>query len=174
MKNILSIIALTLTFMTVKADLGDPTIQAVCKITLISGESIEGFIVLGHGGYYGIWTNGFYFEQGENYKHPILFSLVFKSIERTEPKTYSVNTGIEGGLRFTRNLKFYYMEWEQTPSVYESKKVNFISNDSSTYLTVSTNLEKKYKLLDTLSLYLELPKSTYLNSKEKVKIKKLQ
>jgi hypothetical protein len=173
MKKTVFIIALLLTFITVKADMGDPTIQAVCKVTLTNGESAEGYIVLGNGGYFGIWTNGFYFEQGENYKHPVLFSLAFKSIEKTASNTYEVNTGIEGGLNFKQNVKFFYMEWVPTPSISKSPKINYIANDSSTYLTVVTNLEKKYKLLDTLSLCLELPKSTYLNAKENVKQKKI-
>lgn len=169
MKRILTLATLIMTFMVVKADLGEPTIQAICKITLTNGEIVEGFTTLGIGGYNGIWTNGFYFEQGENYKNPVLFSLLFKSIEMTEPNTYSVKDGIGGGLRFKRNQKFYYMEWEKTPSIYEPNKVKLKSSDSILSLIISSNLEKKYKLLDTITVYLELPSSTYLNSNEKVK-----
>jgi hypothetical protein len=35
------------------ADLGDPTVQAVCRIKLTDGRSIEGFITIAAGGYEG-------------------------------------------------------------------------------------------------------------------------
>ena len=168
MKKVIFVIILVIFTTTANADCGDPTIQAVCKITLKNGQIRQGFITLGYGGYYGIWTNGFYFEQGENYKHPILFSLDFKSITETKENSYDVIAGEENHICFDRNLKFYFMQWVETPSIYNPKKIELSSEKNFEYVTVTTNLEKKYKLLDSLTLFLELPSTTYLSLKENV------
>ncbi|TRX58828.1 hypothetical protein FNH22_13215 [Fulvivirga sp. M361] len=48
MKKILSTILLTLTLIgTIKADLGAPAIQAICKVTLKDGNTVEGIITFG-------------------------------------------------------------------------------------------------------------------------------
>lgn len=173
MKRFLIFVTLIMTFMVVKADLGDPTIQAVCRITLTNGRVVEGFTTLGRGGYYGIWTNGFYFESRDGGKQPVLFSLLFKSVEMTEPGTYNVLDRNDGGFGFQRTQKFYYMEWEETPSIYKLNKVKLESSESTLALIISSNLEKKYKLLDTITLYLELPSMTYLDTEEKVRTLKV-
>lgn len=169
MRKLILLIVFTTSLIVSRADLGAPTIQAVCRISLINGETFEGFIVLGQGGYQGIWANGFYFEQGENYKNPVLFSLESKTIEKTDEKAYYVNNGIRQRMRFRNNQKFYYMQWERTPSINNPKEINIKSNDTATYLTINTKLEKKYKLQDTINLYLELPSSTHLSWSKNVR-----
>lgn len=172
-KIILIIIISTLPFKLSSSehiDLGDPTIQAICKVTLLNNETYEGIITIANGGYFGIWTNGFCFENEQGFR-PLMFSLDLRNIERIDQHKFEVNFR-EGGASFSKICQLHFMEWEFSPSIKNPKSIKIDGNT----LTWNTNLSKKYNLLESIDLYQSLPKSTYISisSNEKLEIITIQ
>ena len=171
-KLILALTAL-LVFSKAKADLGDPTIQSVCKITLSNGKTIEGLITLGYGGYYGNWMNGFYFECYEQIKYKYerkqFFTLHFKSFVKID-STYSFGDEASA-LRNCRKIKF--LQWVISPSIYQMQKFYYDTSGIVDTARMITHIERKYLALDSLTMYFEIPSTTYLNTIDSAKYQKI-
>ncbi len=174
MKTIPLLLAIVvLTSYKSNVDLGNPTIQAVCRATLANGQTVDGFITLGYGGYDGFWMNGIFIDCGDNYKHVIPYTLDFRILIKKSNSEYTLvinsNTSNFGNVKGV-----YALQWIDNPSPYNSKTTRFEENKTGKFFYQKTQLEKKYKILDSLTLYQELSSSTYLDSNEKLKSIKLK
>lgn len=146
-KMSLALIVLTCVCSTASADLGDPTIQAVCRIKLTNGRSIEGFITMGAGGYDGIHPSGFRFEAG-THKATHFLNLDFKKLVRDSVGNYRIvfNDGrVVNGSALRKPSKIVFLEWEQE-----------VVNDRE---------NQQYKEHDALTLVTELPYGIYIDPK---------
>ena len=132
---------------TASADLGDPWIQAVCRIKLTNGRSIEGFITMAVGGYEGIHPNGFRFESGS---HETTHYLIpdFKKLVRDSSGSYEIllNDGrvVHGGT-MRKASKIVFLEWEVD--------------------VVNQRWRKRYKELAALTLVTELLHELHIGPK---------
>jgi HEAT repeat protein len=129
------------------ADLGDPTVQAVCQITLANGRSFEGFVAVAAGGYSGTHPSGFRFEAGSN-KATHFLNVDFKKLARDPAGNYRIvlNGGRvvnESALR--KPSKIVFLEWQQD--------------------IVSNQVYEQYKELDALTIVTELPYTRYIDPK---------
>jgi hypothetical protein len=136
-------------------DLGAPEIQAVCKVTLNDGKTIEGFITFGTGGYeYKYRPHGFCFEHDNGTKQLILYNFKFNLSNLDSYGSYRNGTS---KLRYVENISKRYYPKPKT----EYDKGNKI-------LTITNTDVKKYKILDNMVMYKKLPLSLSLgyNAKE--------
>lgn len=147
-----------------KADVGDPTIQAVCRLTLNNGKMLEGLITLGYGSYDGVWMNGFYLESYLNniykYQNTEFLSLDFKSFIKID-SSYDFS-----GLNNYRNCrKLKFLQWANGPS-YEADARRLIYNDSipNDTLKIISIIERKYLVMDSINIYYKIPSDTYLET----------
>ena len=161
MKKILVIVLLNLCFIgNLKADLGAPTIQAICKITLKDGKTIEGIITFGPGGYeYNYKPHGFCFAHNNGEKQLILFGFSFGLFDPDNYAAYRSGTS-----------KLYYIE-NVSKQPRPETKTEF--NENIRIITVTTTEVDEYKLLDEMVMYMKLPMSLYVGfsqNNEDVKI----
>jgi len=89
MTRLLTII-LFLSALTARADLGPPSIQAVCRVTTSDGKTYEGFVALIIGGLDGTHQNGFYLYQDGNYNWTVHFDYEFNKLVRTGSTKYRI------------------------------------------------------------------------------------
>lgn len=147
-----------------KAGVGDPSIQGVCRITLLNNKVLEGFIKVGTGGYYGLWMNGFSIRkniESKPYDIPKFFDLDFRAIEISDSsfKLATVND-IRSNRLSNGSFKIYFLQWKENTSIYSP--INKISNDDS--LVIIKHIERHYLLLDSIKLYLDITSTTYLDT----------
>lgn len=162
MNKLLLIFFLSLFLNNVKADLGDPTIQSVCKVTLNNGKTIEGLITLGYGGYYGNWMNGFYLECWEQakykYEQKVFFTLGFKSFTKVDSSYDFV------GVDYRNCRKIKFLQWVDGPSIYDAQKLVYDNHGAKDTVRIITHIERKYLALDSMTIYFEIPSDTYLST----------
>ena len=166
MKIFLSILLLIFTSgKSVDFDLGLPEIQAVCKVTLNDGKTIEGFITFGTGGYdYMYRRHGFcrLYENGE--REIISYEFPFKLLSYYRYGNHQTGT-----------KKLYYAEnIAQGSGMGKHTKKNF--NEKQKTLTITKTDVEKYRLLDEMVMYKKIPLDLFLaykknNESEKVTIK---
>lgn len=176
--KILYTILLCIVFAHSYGDAGDPTIQAVCKVTLSSGKSIEGLITLGFGGDWGLWMNGFYFEcydQGKyKYERTNLFTLDTKAVTRKDSSYFFDNETY----RNCRTVK--YLVCIFSPTYAAPKKLTYDRRGAADTVRLITHIERKYIALDSLTIFFELTSNTdldtvdnYLDSHKKMRYQKV-
>lgn len=139
------------------ADLGDPTIQAVCRVTLINGKTHEGLIVIGVGGYQGIWMNGFYL--AGDYGGPLFFTLDFNRLVRNSDASYQPFDCDGKKIHLDSHdkpVKLHFLEKMGNTAV----EVKSVTEGQGTYLV--NRSEIKYKMLRTLTIITDLPYHLYL------------
>ena len=164
LKKIILTVLMTFTFIgTIRADLGAPTIQAICKVTLKDGKIVEGIISFGSGGYeYNYRPHGFCFVHDNGTKQLILYNFSF---QKFTPENY-------GAFR-DGSAKLYYA---QNVTSHGNLQPTFEFNEKERTL-IKTSLDKdEYKLLDEMIMYKKLPLSLYVglsrnNEDEKIKVK---
>ena len=161
MKRLL-IIFFLLSTLTVHADMGAPSVQAVCKVTMSDGKTYEGFVTLIIGGLHGIHQNGFYLYQDDHYNWTVLFDYEFKKLEKTGETKYKIGNFVPDAkeiyfLAYTWDTKKYWLK--------ESKET--ITDSTGQYLLTKTQIQRKYKMFDTLPLFTELPKYLHLDYNDK-------
>jgi hypothetical protein len=78
MTRVLTTTLLVLTVLMAKADLGQPSVHAVCRVTTADGKIYEGFVALMVGAIDGVHPNGFYLYQDDIYNSG-LYSLTMSS-----------------------------------------------------------------------------------------------
>lgn len=141
---------------TKSVDMGDPSIQAVCKITTKDNISHEGFITLINGGFYGMFSNGFYFEIDDSSNNRILYDFNFYKLQKTKDGTFNV------GYNSFKAKRAYFIT--HTPyHGYSKKEQNDIVVDSKGRKLVSIKYnEFTYKLFDSIPLFKELPREYHL------------
>jgi len=143
-KIFLALFLTTVFFGSSKADLGAPFIQAVCKVTLITGEEIDGIITFGRGGYYGKYRpHGFCFAFSNGTHQLKLYGFTFKSLT---PENL-------GAFRAGRARLFYVKN--VTEQFYPETKKEW--DEERHILSITTSDKSQYKLEDKMPLYKELP-----------------
>ncbi|WP_075340399.1 hypothetical protein [Tenacibaculum agarivorans] len=136
-------------------DAGDPSIQAVCKITTKNNTTHEGFITLIKGGYC-MLPNGFYFEIGDGKTYRKLYDFNFYSLQKTKDGIFNL------GYSSFKAKRAYFIT--HTPHHGHFKKEqNDIAIDSKGKKLVSRKYnEFTYKLFDSIPLFKELPREYHL------------
>jgi hypothetical protein len=130
-------------------DLGVPEIQAVCKVTLNDGKTIEGFITFGTGGYeYKYRPHGFCFEHDNGTKQLFLYDLKFNLSNLESYGSYRNGTA---KLCYVKNISSRYLQ---------QPKTEFDEKEST--LTITKIDVEKYKLLRQMPIYTKLPLDLYI------------
>ena len=125
-------------------DLGAPEIQAVCKVTLKDGKTIEGFITFGTGGYeYKYRPNGFCFEHDNGTKQLILYDFKFNLSNLESYGSYRNGTS---KLCYVENISKRY---------FQQPKTEF--DEEKNTLTITKTDVEKYRLLEQMTIYKKLP-----------------
>jgi len=149
-------------------DMGIFDLQAVCKVTLLNGKIINGFIVVGSGGYLQSYdTNGFYWTTEQN-KKPALFNIESKSFELQTGKIIREN-GSSGPGRWFKNVRIYYLKdiSGELYSRFNQHREIAESVDSLNVLNRDIIYHNSYKLLDYIPIYLTLPENLFLERYDK-------
>ncbi|CAL2079085.1 conserved hypothetical protein [Tenacibaculum sp. 190524A05c] len=147
-------------------DVGDPSIQAVCKITTKDNISHEGFITLINGGYYGMFSNGFYFEVNDKLSFRKLYNFNFDSFLKT--KDGKIKIGYES---FTARREYFIAH---TPyHGYSKKEQNHIETNSKRKKLIAEKTSRlTYKVFDSIPLFKELPREYHLRYDKHEKLTK--
>lgn len=125
-------------------DPGAPEIQAVCKVILKDGKTIEGFITFGTGGYeYKYRTHGFCFEHDNGTKQLILYNFKFNLSNLDSYASYRNGTA---KLCYVENISVRYLEQSKTE----------FDEEENTLTITKTDIEK-YRLLEQMPIYTKLP-----------------
>lgn len=150
MRLFISIILLIFTSeISTNFDLGAPEIQAVCKVTLLDGNTIEGFITFGSGGAeYTYRPHGFCFAHANGTKQLILYNLNFSSFNPNKFGSYRDGTS-----------KLYYVEHISDRN-YEQLKTDY--DEKSKTLKVTKTATKTYRLSEEMTIYKKLPDDLYV------------
>lgn len=150
MKILLSAIFLILfSSNTVDLDLGAPTIQAVCKVTLEDGEIVEGFITFGNGGFdYKYRPHGFCLAHDNGTKQLFLYDFKFNL---SNLDNYASHRNGTSKLYYVKNISDRYSQ--QPISEFDKDKKIL----SKTYVDT-----EKLQLLDQMTMYKNLPLSLNL------------
>ncbi len=155
MKFSFSLLALLpLIFSFEELDLGDPPINAVCRITLKTGKQVEGMLVIVTGGYEGFRKNGFgyCFPGEENFSYSLFNADDF--LWSGKP-SYRQNTVTHE--RVFPELFFLSAQ----SSEYEKQDYSFDRNSKKLTLSVSKKYNylalKSFKIYDQLRIELWLP-----------------
>ena len=145
MRIIFSIILILFTSgKTVNLDLGEPEIQAVCKVTLNDGKIIEGFITFGSGGYEGKYRpNGFCFEHDNGTKQLILYDFKFNL---SNLDSYASHRNGTSKLCYVENISSRYLQQPKTEF-----------DEEKNTLTITKTEVAKYRLLEQMTIYTKLP-----------------
>lgn len=157
MKRVVLAITMLLCFSgPADADLGDPTIQAVCRVTLINGKTHEGYIVIGVGGYDGIWMSGFYLagDYGDRFS-----SLNFNRLVRNSDSSYQPFDCDGQKIYYDTNGRAVRLHFLEKVG-YSGVEVKSVTEGQETYLVNRTEI--KYRMLRTLTILTDLPYHLYL------------
>lgn len=124
------------------ADLGVPTIQAVCKVTMINGTSKEGFISFGFGGFfYKYRPDGFCYLYEDGSREFIPYNFKFRLIDAN-----NLNQKRKGKLYYIKNLSQSYIE---------APKAKY--DEQSKILTLTKTEVEKYQFFEEMVLYTKIP-----------------
>ncbi|PQJ73614.1 hypothetical protein [Polaribacter butkevichii] len=161
MKKLTILITIILMAFTNYVDVGDPSIQAVCKITTENGETHVGFVTLINGSYNGMHANGFYLYQDEHYNWTTLFDFELHSLKRIGKTKYNIGNFSPDA----KEIHFIAHTWgNDRYSSKDSKKV--ISDSIGKHLIKKTELIHQYRMFDSIPLFKELPRTYHLNYNE--------
>lgn len=134
---------------TVDIDLGVPSIQAVCKVTLEDGEIVEGFITFGNGGFdYKYRPHGFCLAHDNGTKQLFLYNFEFK-LSNIDKYTSQRNG----------TSKLYYVK--NISNRYSQQPISAFDKDKKILTQTYTDTEK-FQLLNQMVLYKNLPLSLNL------------
>ena len=142
-------------------DVGDPSVQAICKITTENGKTHEGFVTLINGGYDGMHSNDFYLYQDNHYNWTKLFDFELNSLKRKGKTKYNIGS-------FSSDAKkIYFIAHTWGNDVYSSKESKRVISDSTgKHLIKKTELIHQYRMFDSIPLFKELPRTYHLNYNE--------
>lgn len=155
MKLFLLLLALVVTSFNSPIDVGDPTVMAVCKITTRSGNTVEGFVTLINGGYYGMHANGFYSYKDDHYNWITLFNL-----DLDIPNGTKYN--IERYYKNATEVHFIAHTWETDG--YSLVETNTQFTDAiGKHLLKTKKVQWQYKMFDSIPLFMELPRYIQIN-----------
>ena len=155
------------------ADLGNPDLQALCRVTLKDGTVIEGAVLAARGGYQRFWDlNGFYITEEplsvtSDFKLPVLFDFDFLTLEPWTGRT-TFARGASGGFNYEgRKPVVYYLEDITFQKLYvEDTKVSESLSPAEGGVgrilqrTITTNYI--YRFSDSITVFTEIPDGVYL------------
>ncbi|HAA20315.1 MAG TPA: hypothetical protein DCR93_10505 [Cytophagales bacterium] len=130
-------------------DLGAPTIQAICKVTLTNDVVVEGIISFGPGGYeFNYKPHGFCFVHDDGLKQFLLFSLEFGGFTPNSFGAFRAGTS-----------KLYYAE--NLGGIHPQTSTQF---DSVTNRVTQTTTEvDQFQLSESMLLHTRLPVDLYVD-----------
>jgi len=178
--QIVALINLILSPLHVFGDMGHPDIQAICRIILKDGKTIEGILLVGKGGYQRyLDTNGFYIIADNpphgQLKRAVLFNLRFQGIMPFKGKIFRGNS-ISSNPTLANNPEVYYLHdiTSKTHYIHETKIEENLEKDiKPLILKRKITHDLIYELLDHIPVYPKLPDVIHLESgyqqKEKIK-----
>ncbi|KJR41269.1 secreted protein [Candidatus Magnetoovum chiemensis] len=159
------------------ADMGKPSVQALCRITLNSGGAVEGFIFLGRGGYQRyIDTNGFLIihdtEKVKGINQIIFFNLNLNAVEPYNLRIYDLN-GVSAVNGLRDSIKIYYLQDVTIAKNYKGDIENVKIDKHSVPPTMTKTIthESVYELLDYVPIHRKLPDIIHLENSEQLEIK---
>ncbi|MCX6292047.1 MAG: hypothetical protein NT126_09825 [Bacteroidetes bacterium] len=139
-------------------------VQAVCRITLTDGKSVEGFLKLGVRGYSEIWMNGFYVRverEQLNYDNQFYFSFDFKWIQVRESSIlYPIHENSNGLFDTKGKRKIYFLQYIDNSSVSQPTKT-LVRSDT---IQLVSHYERKYFMTDKITLYLDVSAALALDT----------
>ena len=155
------------------ADAGpSPDLQGVCKITLKNGQTVEGVILVGTGGYLSpdvqsyYNTNGFFlvFENGQ--RMPVLFNGEFKAIEPNKGRVRGSNAGenIPAG----KVTQMFFLHDVTPGTSFDSYQTaiteEILPKETGTDLLLRREIIHRidYELLDAIPVFTTIPEELYL------------
>lgn len=147
--KIIFIFTILLASIGTKGDVGLPTLYAVVNVTTNSGIRHEGIITLINASY-DLQPNGIYIYQDEQYNWIKYFDYRFVKIDLIN-NSESVNEKNKLPAH-----KYFLLQFEYENSLQLSKhEISTSKEKEGIYLTDKTITQRKYKLLDSLTLMLE-------------------
>jgi hypothetical protein len=158
------------------ADLGSPYLQALCRVTLKDGTTIEGAVLAARGGYQRYWDlNGFYITENpvsvtSDFKLPVLFDFDFLALEPWTGKRSFAN-GAVGGFNYEgRKPAVYFLEDITSRELYngETKIAERFEPDKEGAVGVLRRIittSNIYVLHESIPVFTEIPDGVYLDQK---------
>jgi hypothetical protein len=132
-----------------RGDLGIPAVQAVCKVVLNNGKTIEGIIPLSRGGYENrARSHGFCFQHDNGVYQLILFNLTFPTFS---PRNYGAYKAGSSKLYQVRNVP-----------VLERMEDSFNLNETNNILERKSVDIENFELRSEVVLFIELPVSLHV------------
>ncbi len=142
-------------------------INAVCRVVLINGALVEGFVELTSDG----CPNCFYLEDGKStyWRFEQLFRVDFylNKFTRQSDQNYTIfrTFGSLNDTIYITNVKgVFYLDWSSSSEIGTLEKTNIVTKDQVSYLEISNAIECKtrYELNDSLVIFQELAPDTYI------------
>jgi hypothetical protein len=161
------------------ADLGNPDLQALCRVTFKNGTVIEGALLAARGGYQRYWDlNGFYITENpvrvdSDFKLPVPFDFEFLTLEPWSGRT-TFARGAVGGFNYQgRKPAVYFLEDITSRELYyeETKIAERFDPDKegeAGVLRRTITTSNIYVLHESIPVFTEIPDGVYLieNAKE--------
>jgi hypothetical protein len=157
------------------ADLGNPDLQALCRVTLKDGTVIEGALLAARGGYQRYWDlNGFYITENpvrvdSDFKLPVPFDFEFLTLEPwTGMRTFA--RGGSGGFNYEgRKPAVYFLEDITSRELYyeETKIVEVFEpgkDQAPGTLRRTITTSNIYVLHESVQVFTEIPDGVYLRA----------
>ncbi|MFH2107758.1 MAG: hypothetical protein ABII93_03735 [Chrysiogenia bacterium] len=156
-----------------QADLGNPDLQALCRVTLMDGTVIEGAVLAARGGYQRYWdVNGFYITEtpvsvNSDFKLPVFLDLDFLALEPWTGHRYFAN-GAVGGFNYKgRQPVVYYLEDITYRQLYVketkvSERTEPKKEGSAVVLSRTITTSNIYLLHESIPVFTEIPDGVYL------------
>jgi hypothetical protein len=162
-KTLILIVGLLLSFSILHCDMGIFDLQAVCKVTLKSGEVVNGFTIMGNGGYLSKYdTNGFIW-YGKKQRYDMLFKMSFYGINFETQERLRRDDSVPISKK-EKDMQVYYLKDISSSKHYRHNNVEIVEEtDSLTYLSRDFVYHNDYELLDYIPIYTDVPKDLYLD-----------
>jgi hypothetical protein len=157
------------------ADLGNPDLQALCRVTLKDGTVIEGALLAARGGYQRYWDlNGFYITEDpvrvdSDFKLPVPFDFDFLALEPWTGKRFFAN-GAVGGFNYQgRKPAVYFLEDITSRELYSeetkiAERFEPGKEDAAGVLRRTITTSNIYVLHDSIPVFTEIPDGVYLDA----------
>lgn len=155
----------------VTGDMGNSDIQAICRISLKDGETVEGVLLMGRGGYQRyLDTHGFYIVVNNpphgQLKRAVLFDLRFQGIMPFKGKQFR-GGGTSTNPTLAKNPRVYYLHdiTSKKHYIHETKVEENLEKDKKPLvLKRRITHDLVYELLDYVPVFLKLPDVIHLES----------
>jgi len=149
-------------------------VYVVCRVILINGKIVEGFMDFGSG-----IPNCFYFENGEfsDWKaKPIYnFDFFFRKFTRQSAQEYTIfrESGYDDTVHIKNVRYLHYLDEHGNSRIGTEARQQIVKSEGGIILEISNDIkcEIRYNLKDSLTLYQELAPDTYI--RESVGLKKI-